>query len=73
MATKIKTFSERHPLYRCCDCERLTRCTDEWYKDAEFNRVCSTCWDTGTLELEHEDWKYNQMEHPNQADCPECE
>ena len=75
MAKKIATFSERHPIYRCVVCKKQTRCTDEMnYGDAEFNGLCSTCWDIGTLENEHEFWTNMPLDfdHPNQADCPEC-
>ena len=72
-STKQATFSERHPMYRCSECKKLTRLTDEMnYGDAEFNELCSTCWDLGTIEMEHENWLHNEGDHPEQADCPEC-
>ena len=73
---KQAAFSERHPMYRCSVCNRQTRLTDEmsdqW--DAEFNKQCITCWDEGTLSLEHEFFTNmpQEYDHPNQADCPEC-
>ena len=70
---KLATFTERHPIYKCKECKRQTRCTDETnYSDAEFNGLCSTCWDLCELELEHEEWELNEGEHPNQGTCKEC-
>ena len=75
MTTKKVTFSQRHPIYRCTECQRLTRLVNEMSdeSDAEFHSMCITCWDKGTVEHEHMCWSQGEVEeHFRQDDCLEC-